>query len=181
MCGWLAVLHLRMVISPAPQEMREGAILWITRLLLEGRNPYALSELPASTNAYGIAYHLVVLPFARFFGNGYTVHRAISAAAIAGSCALMYRLLRRAGTDRVLTSAGVMLFYASSLYFVAPLARPDGLGVLFSMASITWLFVDDLTPRRFLIGLAFAVLALLTKVYLAFPPFVMALYVFLFV
>jgi hypothetical protein len=181
MCGWLAVLHLRMVVSPAPQEMREGAIIWITRLILEGRNPYALAELPASTNAYGIAYHLVVLPFARLFGNGYTVHRAVSAAAIAGSCALIYRLLRSEGTDRVLAAVGVMLFYASSLYFVAPLARPDGLGVLFCMASVTWLFVDDLTPRWFLVGLGFAMLALLTKVYLAFPPFVISLYVFLFV
>lgn len=181
MCGWLAVLHLRMVVSPAPQEMREGAILWITRLLLEGRNPYTLAELPAGTNAYGIAYHLVVLPFARLFGNGYTVHRAVSAAAIAGSCALIYRLLRRKGTDRVLAAVGVMLFYASSLYFVAPLARPDGLGVLFCIASITWLFVEDLTPHWFLVGLAFAMLALLTKVYLAFPPFVISLYVFLFV
>lgn len=181
MCGWLLVLHVRMILSPAPQEMREGAIIWITRLLLEGRNPYALSELPASTDAYGIVYHLVVLPFARVFGNGYTVHRAVSAAAIAGACALLYRLLRRERTDRVLAAVGVMLFYASSLYFVAPLARPDGLGVLFCIASITWLFTDDLTPRRFLMGLTFAILALLTKVYLAFPPFVAALYVFVFV
>jgi hypothetical protein len=181
MCGWLVVLHLRMIVSPAPQEMREGAIIWITRLLLEGRNPYALSELPASTNAYGIVYHLVVLPFARLFGNGFTVHRAVSAAAIWGACALLYRLLRREGAERVLALVGVMLFYASSLYFVAPLARPDGLGVLFCMASITWLFTDDLTPRTFLIGLLFALLALLTKIYLAFPPFLVALYVFLFV
>jgi hypothetical protein len=181
MCGWLAVLHLRMVVSPAAQEMREGAVIWITRLLLEGRNPYSIAELPASTNAYGIAYHVVVLPFAQLFGNGYTVHRAVSAAAIAGSCALIYRLLRREGADRVLAAVGVMLFYACSLYFVAPLARPDGLGVLFCIASISWLFVDHLTPRRFLIGLGFAVLALLTKVYLAFPPFVFSLYVFLFV
>jgi hypothetical protein len=181
MCAWLVILHARMIVSPAPQEMREGAIIWITRLLLEGRNPYALSELPASTNAYGIVYHLVVLPFAMVFGNGYTVHRAVSAAAIAGACALLYRLLRREGTDRVLAAVGTMLFYASSLYFVAPLARPDGLGVLFCLASITCVFVDDLTPRRFLAGLLFALLALLTKSYLVFPPFVMALYVLLFV
>jgi hypothetical protein len=181
MCGWLVVLHLRMVVSPAPQEMREGAIIWITRLLLEGRNPYALSELPASTNAYGIVYHLVVLPFAWLFGNGFTVHRAVSAVAIWSACALLYLLLRREGTDRVLALVGVMLFYASSLYFVAPLARPDGLGVLFCMASITWLFADDVPPRAFLIGLLFALLALLTKIYLAFPPFIAALYVFLFV
>src|SRR5215510_15970113 len=109
-----------MVVSLAPQEMREGAVIWITRLLLEGRNPYSLAELPASTYAYGIVYHLIVLPFARLFGNGYTVHRAVSAVAIAGSCALMYRLLRRAGTHLALAATGVMLFYASSIYFVAP-------------------------------------------------------------
>src|SRR5215510_642204 len=58
MCGWLVVLHLRMIVSPAPQEMREGAIIWITRLVLEGRNPYAVSELPASSYAYGIIYRV---------------------------------------------------------------------------------------------------------------------------
>src|SRR5215210_1998849 len=104
MSGWLVLLHLRMIISPAPQEMREGGIIWITSLLLAGRNPYAVSELPASTNAYGILYHLVVLPFARLFGNGYTVHRAVSAVAIAGSSVLMYRLLRRRHADPVIAA-----------------------------------------------------------------------------
>ena len=181
MCGWLVILHLRMIVSSAPQEMREGAIVWITRLLLEGRNPYAVAELPASTNVYGIVYHAIVWPFARVFGNGFTVHRAVSAAAIAGSCTLLYRLLRRLGTDFVVAATGVMLFYASSLYWVSPLARPDGVGVFFCIASLTWLFTDNLTARDFAIGLGFAQLALLTKVYLAFPPFLLALYVFLFV
>ena len=182
MCGWLVVLHLRMIVSPAPQEMREGAIIWITRLVLDGRNPYAMSELPASTYAYGIVYRLVVLPFARIFGNSYTVHLAVSAVAIAGSCGLLFRLLRREGTSLALSAIGVMLFYASSLYFVAPLARPDGLGVFFCLASVTLLFTDDpITPLRFAGGLSFGVLALLTKIYLAFPPFLFALYVFLFV
>jgi hypothetical protein len=181
MCGWLVILHLRMIVSPAPQEMREGATIWLTRLVLEGRNPYVLSELPASSYAYGIVYRLVVLPFARIFGNGYTVHRAVTAVAIAGACALLYRLLRRSGTRLVLAAIGVMLFYASSVYFVAPLARPDGLGVFFCLASITCLFTDDLTPAWFVAGLIFGLLALLTKIYLAFPPFLMSLYVFLFV
>jgi hypothetical protein len=170
-----------MIVSPAAQEMREGGIIWITRLLLEGRNPYAVAELPAGTDVYGILYHLVVLPFARVFGNGFTVHRTVSAVAIIGSCVLLYRLLRRERTDRLLAAVGVMLFYASSLYFVAPLARPDSLGVFLAMVSLTLIFSDTVTPMRFLIGLAFALLALLTKVYLAYPPFVMAAYVFLFV
>ena len=180
MCGWLVILHVRMILSPAPQEMREGAIIWITRLLLEGRNPYALAELPASTNAYGIVYHVIVLPFARLFGNSYTVHRAVSAAAIAGSCVLIYRLLRRERADPVLAATGVMLFYASSVYFVAPLARPDGVGVLCCLASMSILFDRNLTIGRFLAGLLVAMVALLTKVYLAYPPFLISLYTFLF-
>ncbi|HEX7796536.1 MAG TPA: hypothetical protein VF456_19375 [Vicinamibacterales bacterium] len=191
MCGWLVILHLRMIVSPAPQEMREGAMIWLTRLVLEGRNPYVLSELPASSYAYGIVYRAVVLPFARLFGNGYTVHRAVSAVSIAGACAVLYHLLRRQGTTFLLSAIGVMLFYASSVYFVAPLARPDGLGVFFCLASIACLFTTDklrlkpdttdLTAGWFAAGLIFGLLALLTKIYLAFPPFIMSLYVFLFV
>jgi hypothetical protein len=190
LCGWLVVLHVRMIVSPAPQEMREGAIVWLTRLLLEGRNPYALAELPASTNAYGILYHLAVLPFAWFFGNSYAVHRAVSATAIAASCLLMYRLLRHLGADRLLSASGTILFYASSLYFVAPLARPDSLGVFFCVASLAVLFKTapagsaadgQYSLPRFLAGLALALLALLTKIYLAFPPFILAAYVLLFV
>jgi hypothetical protein len=181
MCGWLAILHARMIVSPAPQEMREGAIIWITRLLLEGRNPYALTELPAGTNAYGIVYHLMVWPFARLVGNGYAVHRAVSAVAIAASCALLYRLLRRANAERPIAAIGVMLFYASSLYFVAPLARPDSVGVLFCLASMAVLFTENLTAARFAAGLLFGLLALLTKIYLAYPPFLIALYTCLFV
>ena len=176
----LAALHVRMVLSPAPQEMREGATVWLTQLLLDGRNPYDFNELPASTNVYGIFYHLVVWPFALLFGNSFQVHRVVSALAIVIAAALMYRLLRRLGTDRGLALVGTLLFYVSSLYFVAPLARPDGLGICLCVASLTLLFEQPLTPLRFAGGVGLALLALTTKIPLAFPPFVLAAYVFLF-
>lgn len=179
MSGWLAVMHVRMILSPAPQEMREGASVWITRLLLEGRNPYALEELPAGTNVYGIFYYLAVQPFARLLGNGYGVHRALSALGIAGACVLLYRVLRQRDVDRVLALTGTLLFYASCLYFVAPVARPDGLGMLLAMLSITFLFRRDVTTIGLAAGLVAGVLALLTKPYLAYPPFVMAAYLVL--
>ena len=181
MCGWLAILHFRMIGSPAPQEMREGAVIWLTRLLLEGRNLYANDQLPASTNLYGIVYHLVVLPFARVFGNGYTVHRAVSGAAILCGCVLFYRLLRRERVDRLLAVAGTLLFYTSSIYFVAPLARPDSLGSFLAILAITILFHDNLTWPRFGIGVLIGVLALLTKLYFVFPLFIVAAHVLLFV
>lgn len=182
--GWLLVIHGRMVVSPAPQEMREGAVPWITRLLLEGRNPYALAELPAGADVYGILYHLLVVPFARVFGNGFAVHRTISAVAILAACGVMYSLLRGAGTERVLAWIGTLLFYAASVYFTGPLARPDGLAVLLSVASL-WVLTDpesrfgirgmDGPPTvAFAVGLALGLLALITKISLAFPPFIVA-------
>ena len=154
--AWLVVMHARMVLSPAPQEMREGAVVWITQLLLEGRNPYSLTELPEGANVYGIFYHLVVLPFARVFGNSFAVHRIVSAAAILGACALLYRMLRRMEVSRALSAIGVLVLYSSSVYFTSPLARPDSLGLLLSLASLTLLFRDRVTPAAFAGGLAFA-------------------------
>ncbi len=178
--SWLLLLYLRMIVSPAPQEMREGATVWITGLLLEGRNPYALSELPASANVYGIVYHLAVWPLALMFGNGFVVHRIVSGVSVAGACALTHRLLRREGADTLVTWTGVLMFFASSLYFVAPLARPDSLGLLLSMASITVLFRKRVTGGALAVGLVLALLALATKVYFAYPPFVLAAYMVLF-
>ncbi|MGE3704982.1 MAG: hypothetical protein AB7I13_06890, partial [Vicinamibacterales bacterium] len=191
--AWLLAIHARMVISPAPQEMREGAVLWITRLLLEGRNPYALEELPAGANVYGILYHLIVIPLTLIAGNGFAIHRLVSGLAILGACWLMYLVLRREGTGRLLAAVGAMLYYAASVYFTGPLARPDGLAVLLSMASLAILTAHRRGGREERIlgpaspstaalawGLAFGLLALITKISLAFPPFVVAAHLFLF-
>lgn len=178
--AWLFLLHLRLILSPAPQEMREGGELVITQFLLQGRNPYALAELPAGTDVYGILYNLLVTPFAVLFGNSLAVHRTVSGAAILAACFLVQRMLRQRGTEPGLAIAGALLFYLASIYFVAPLARPDGLALLLSVASIAVLYREELSFGRFGLGLALAVAALFTKLYLAYPPFVLAAYWFLF-
>jgi hypothetical protein len=48
--------------------------------------------------------------------------------------------------------------------------------VLLAMASTACLMRHRVTPAQFAAGLAFALLALATKIYLAFPPFVIAAY-----
>src|SRR5262249_19812381 len=155
-------------------------VVWITRLLLEGRNPYTLAELPESANVYGIFYHVVVYPLARVFGNGFGVHRLVSALAILGACALIYRLLRRLGVDETFAWIGTLIFYLPKIFFPAPPARRDGLGVLLCVASIVWLMDEQVTIGHFTIGVVFALLALMTKIYLAYPPFVMATYLVVF-
>lgn len=178
--AWLFLLHLRMIFSPAPQEMREAGELVITQLLLQGRNPYAPAELPVGTDVYGILYNAVVTPFAALFGNSLAVHRAVSGVAILAACLLVHRLLRQRGSEPGLAIAGTLLFYFASIYFVAPLARPDGVALLLSVAAIAVLYRDEVSVGRFLLGLGLAVAALFTKLYLAYPPFVLAAWLFLF-
>jgi hypothetical protein len=48
--AWLAAIYLRMMVSPAPQEMREGAPIVTTLALLELRNPYAPGALAQAGN-----------------------------------------------------------------------------------------------------------------------------------
>src|SRR6185312_1443649 len=43
--AWLLLLHLLMVVTEAPMEMRDGAMLATTAALLDGRNPYAIDGL----------------------------------------------------------------------------------------------------------------------------------------
>ena len=125
-----------------------------------------------------------MLPLARLVGNGFPVHRAVSALAVVAACALQWRLLRAHGADGLMTAVGVLLFYASSLYFVAPLARPDSLGVCLSLASLVVLAGGPATSDRgvasgvrFAVGLVIALLGLATKPYFVFPPFVYAAWV----
>jgi len=178
--AWLAALHLRLVLSTAPMEWREGAALHLTGLLLDGRSPYALAEMPAATNVYGILYHLVVAPLAALAGNDFPVHRAVTAVAILGACWLLYALLRARRTPALLAFAGAALLYAQSLYFVGPMARPDGLGLFLSLACLAILLQGDLGPRAFAAALAVAALAVATKPYFAWPVAAAAVHVLLF-
>src|SRR4051812_11202434 len=68
----LAALHLLMIATDAPMEMRDGAMLATTLALLDGRNPYAIPGLMQTGNVYGIGYPLIALPFCRLLGASYS-------------------------------------------------------------------------------------------------------------
>src|SRR3954471_5698719 len=94
---WLLVLHLAMIVTDAPMEMRDGAMVATTAALLDGRNPFAIDGLMQTGNVYGIGYNLAVLPVAWLLGPGYVAHRLVSGLAIFAACLLLFRWLREAG------------------------------------------------------------------------------------
>lgn len=178
--AWLGLIYLRMLVSPAPQEMREGALIVTTLALLDFRNPYAPGALAEAGNLYGIVYPLAVLPAAWLFGGGLAVHRAVAGLGFALAAWLLHRLLRREGVDRLTAALATALVTAGWLYWVGATVRPDGIGVALMMAAYAVAAPRPEDPRRFARCLALSLLGLATKLYFVFPAGVVAAYVFLF-
>lgn len=163
---------LRMIVSTAPQEMREGALLWTTIAFLHGQNPYAIDSLPGPANVYGPLYPLLVTPFAWVMGATLATHRIVNNLAIVAACGLLYRVLRQQGVRPLTALGGAAINLAGLLYWVGPTARPDGLGVLLLVGAYAVLAPDPASPRRFATGLGLSLLGLATKIYYVLPAVV---------
>ena len=163
-----------MVISPAPQEMREAAPLLTTLAFLAGRNPYALATLPGPANLYGPLYPLVAVPFALLLGPGLVAMRIANGCCIIVACLVLYRLCRRQGADRIAALLGTALALAGWLYWVGPTVRPDGLALALCLGGV-WVFTRaGPSWRGYLPALLLWLLAFAAKLYFVFPAFVAA-------
>jgi len=177
--GWLGVVYLRMVVSPAPQEMREGAIVLSTLALLEGRNPYAADIAAVAGNLYGILYPLLVAPAAALFGPGLETHRAVNGLFLAIAALCVFRAARDCGAERLTALLAALLAAAGWLYWVGPTVRPDGVGLAAMLGGLLIAARDPASPRRFAAVLALSCAGFAAKLYFAGGVFIVAAYVFL--
>ncbi len=178
-CAWLAGVTLRMALSPAPQEMREGALVLTTLALLDGRNPYAAPDALGG-NLYGILYPLLVAPIALLFGPGLATHRLVACAGIAVAGWLVWRGAREAGAMRLPAALAAMLSVSGWLYWVGPTVRPDGVGLACLMGALVVAAPDPASTRRFLVALALSLLGFAAKIYFAGGILIVVAYVALF-
>jgi hypothetical protein len=182
--GWLGLLWARMVLSPAPQEMREGALVMTTLALLDGRNPYAsadpLAAGLAGGNLYGILYPLAVAPFALVLGPGLATHRLVNGLALLVAAALVWRGARDAGAARLPALLAALLSLAGWLYWVGPTVRPDGVGLALMLGALVAAAPDPASPRRFAAALALSLAGLAAKLYFVGGALIIAAYVLLF-
>jgi hypothetical protein len=182
--GWLCLLWARMVLSPAPQEMREGALVMTTLALLEGRNPYAsadpLSAALAGGNLYGILYPLLVAPAALVLGPGLATHRLVNALGLAAAAWAVWRGARCAGAARVPALLAALLSLSGWLYWVGPTVRPDGVGLALMLGALAVAAPHPASPRRFAASLALSLAGFAAKVYFLGGVLIVSAYVFLF-
>jgi hypothetical protein len=189
--AYVLVVNLIVITLPAPQEYRESAILLTTDSLLRGVNPYALENQPVCTNVYGIAYHLVVYPFARLVGGAtFIVHRSVSTAFVLLTCTMLYRAARWSGATRTLAFAGATLLYCDLASRCANLsmpalplsitARPDSMGMALFLASVLVPWRRKFDNRGLIAAGVLGIAAFYTKPYFVLGAFIVAAYVFLF-
>ena len=128
--------HIHIITFPYPSEYREGAMIQTTNILLKGENPYAIENQPHDTNTYGIFYSVICYSFAKVFGSSLQLHRAVSGVFILLSCLVVF-LFARSGKHPLLPSFTItVILYASLLYRVTPLVRPDSLGLFLFLLSL---------------------------------------------
>lgn len=180
-CGIkLVSFAINIIRAPFPLELREGAILSTTQLLLQGRNPFAAENLPQYMNGYGIVYNLVATPLAGWFGNTFQMHRLLTLLFIlAGSGFIYYAIVRRGGS-RLYSAALVVCVLANAMYSVTPLTRPDGLGFLLFVLAILIPWLQGFSKTSLLASAILATLAFYTKLYFYLPVPILGIYLFLF-
>ncbi len=139
-CFQLVLYHYRLVTYPYSLELRESSVLFTTDLLLKNINPYNLEQMPLAINVYGIVYHLLVYPFAKIWGPTFVVHRTIAGIAIILSCAFIILFLKKSGVRWAYSCSSGVLLYIVWLFFVTPIARPDGKGKQFDIVYAGNLF-----------------------------------------
>jgi len=177
----LFVYHTHVITFPYPSEYREGAMIQTTNILLTGGNPYAIANQPQDTNAYGILYSIVCYPFAKLFGSSLQLHRAVSGIFILLSCLIVF-LFARTNKHSFLPSLTVtLILYASLLYGVTPLVRPDSLGLFLFLSSLYFPLKYNYSLRSLLVGAAIGVFAFFTKTFFLLTYPFLGSYLFLFV
>jgi hypothetical protein len=180
-CVQLIRYHYLLVTFPYPLESFEGAMLLTTDLLLEGKNPYDLGNMPFAINVYGINYHLLVFPFARVWGSTFLVHRAVSAIFILLSCTLFFVILRRHQINPLYSVSAVLILYASLLYRYTAVAKPDGLGFFLFLASIFIVYLMQYSTGSLVISVFLGIAAFYTKPYFVLSIPYLATYLLFFI
>lgn len=165
--------------TPYPLELREGAILSTTYLLLAGKNPFAAENLPQYLNGYGIVYNLTIIPFARLLGDTFSTHRLLSEFYIFFGIALLIAITIRKGGAPLFAIAAGLSVLANQLYSVTPLTRPDGLGFLLYLAAALLPWDQNFSKRSLAISALLGVFAFFTKLYFFLCVIYVAVYIFL--
>ena len=158
------IFEILLIKYPYIWEIREYLSAGTTYLLLNGKNPFGLENMPAYDNPYGIFYSLVVLPFAKIFGNSLQIHRFITAIAILLITTIIYIAVFRITKNHILSFTAIALFILSqSIWHIFVLCRPDALSVMFMFMALYTVWRYDFSSNSLIVAGFLCILGFFTK------------------
>jgi hypothetical protein len=179
--SWFVYFSFSTIAIPYQIEYREGAAQVMTQILLRGGNPFSLEYQPLGMNNYGIGYNLLVLPFAKLFGNTLMVHRGISFFFLLASLLFVARIIFLLKKDSLIS-------VLCGLFIVVVLAGRGGLGAFPSAMGtflyLSGIFIPFIYSFRYPSLIASALLSIMayyTKPYFVICFLVVAVYTFVFI
>lgn len=162
-------------------ELREGTALVLTRILLNGENPFSFENQPLAMTNYGLGYNLAVLPFAALFGNSLFIHRAITFVFILLSALVCFVTVYKKQRDSSLA-------LICGAFAITGLIGQGGIGAFPSATGLFLFLIVVLVPynRSFdrtslLASVLVSLFAFYTKPYFILGFGIVATYLFLFV
>jgi len=170
------------MFCPYPLEYREGACLLPTDLLLQGKDPFDLSNNPQSTNIYGIFYNLLVFPLAKIWGPTLLLHRLVTGFFVLACCFIVVAVLRKNKLPWLLSLAGGMTLYPFLLFPATgtPLVGPQSLGMFLFLMTFFVPYFYNYSKTSLCISLFLGILAFYSKQYFLLGVPLTASYIFLF-
>ncbi len=166
---------------PYQIEFREGTALVLTRILLNGENPFVFENQPLAMTNYGVGYNLAVLPFAALFGNTLSLHRAVTFAFVLLSAFVCAAAVYREQKE-VSSALACAAFVAVSLAAHGGIgAFPSAMGTYLFLAAILLPALRSFDRPGLAASAALSLLAFYTKPYFVLAFGVVTAYLFLFV
>lgn len=176
-------LYFERMILATPYEIgyREGAPQVITQMMISGQNFSTFEHQPLGYNAYGLGYHMAVIPFALIFGNTLFIHRAVTFIFILLSTAMGFWVVihqRRNFPLALISSAFIMVAFMG---WGGVGSAPTAMGTFLFLAATFIPFIRAFDNKSIILSAVLAVIAFHTKAYFVLSFGIVASYLFFFV
>jgi len=174
---WSVYFSIITIFLPYQIEFREGAALVLTKILLNGGNPFTIEYQPLAMNNYGLGYNLTVLPFAMLFGNTLIVHRSVSFIFILLASIIVFWSSYKTSKD-----ASLALACAAFVMIGGEIeAFPSAMGMFLFLVVVLFPFHRSYDKTSLLTVLLVSILSFYTKPYFILGFGIVTTYLFLFV
>jgi hypothetical protein len=172
------------ITDPDPNHCRETSPNLLALMINQGENPYELKNLPGSFSTYGPLFYVVTAPFAGDIEASRLSQRIFSVVSVFAFAALFSLTVCRHSKKSLdwLIAFACGLLSTYFIFFSNEFgSKPGNFGLLLAFACFALPYLSKYSYKGILFGLFLGMLAILVKMYYAYAPVLLLVYLFCFV